>query len=70
MKSQELREKTAEELIQLQEELVHKLWKLRFDNHVNQLDDTSSIQRTRRDLARVKTLLTEHRAIAKNQTEA
>ncbi|MBW1762927.1 MAG: 50S ribosomal protein L29, partial [Deltaproteobacteria bacterium] len=44
-----------------------QLWKARFDNHTNQLDDTSSIPKLRRDLARVKTILTERRTEAANK---
>jgi len=59
MKAAELRERTDEELSELVGELKEKLWKTRFDNFTNQLDDTSSIQKIRRDIARVKGILTE-----------
>lgn len=59
MKASEIREKTQEELQELEAELRRKIWKARFDNLSNQLDDTSSIKKLRRDLARVKTILTE-----------
>lgn len=59
MKAAELRERTDEELNNLVGELKEKLWKTRFDNFTNQLDDTSSIQKIRRDIARVKGILTE-----------
>lgn len=62
MKSQEVREKTTEELTTLEKDLARQLWKARFDNHTNQLDDTSSIKKLRRDLARVKTILTQRRS--------
>jgi large subunit ribosomal protein L29 len=47
--------------------LRRQLWKARFDNHTNQLDDTSTIKKLRQDLARVKTILTERRADAANK---
>ena len=56
MKANEIREKSAEELVSLESDLRKKLFRARFDNHANQLDDTSSIQKTRRDLARVLTV--------------
>lgn len=59
MKAAELREQTDEELSALVGELKEKLWKTRFDNFTNQLDDTSSVQKIRRDIARVKGILTE-----------
>ncbi len=59
MKAEEVRERNAEELVSLQDDLRRQLWKARFDNHTSQLDDTSSVNKLRRDLARVKTILTE-----------
>ncbi len=59
MKAAEMREKTQEELTELEASLRRQIWKVRFDNLSNQLDDTSSIRKLRRDLARVKTLLTQ-----------
>ena len=55
----ELREQTSEELRAVQRDLVRELWKARFDNHTNQLDDTSKIKKLRRRIARVNTILTE-----------
>lgn len=59
MKAEEVRERSTEELVSLQDDLRRQLWKARFDNHTSQLDDTSSVNKLRRDLARVKTILTE-----------
>ena len=59
MKANDIRERTTEELRELVKELSKKLWKARFDNHTNQLDDTSEIPKIRRDIARVKTILVE-----------
>jgi large subunit ribosomal protein L29 len=62
MKPEDIRESTTEELAIMEGDLRRQIWKARFDNHSSQLDDTSSIQKLRRDLARVKTILTERRA--------
>ncbi len=62
MKPADIRESTIEELAIMEGDLRRQLWKARFDNHSSQLDDTSSIHKLRRDLARVKTILTERRA--------
>lgn len=59
MKPAEIRELSDEELKNLESDLARKLWKARFDNHTNQLDDTASIAQIRRDIARVKTIRTE-----------
>ncbi|HJK94319.1 MAG TPA: 50S ribosomal protein L29 [Polyangiaceae bacterium LLY-WYZ-15_(1-7)] len=67
MKPSEIREQTTEELEGLEQELQRKLWRARFDNHTNQLDDTSEIGRLRRDIARVKTILRERHAEASTE---
>lgn len=58
MKPKELREKTRDELERMEGELARELWKTRLKNFTNQLDDTAKIGRLRRDIARVKTMLT------------
>lgn len=59
MKPSEIREKTTEELVELEKTMARELFKARFANYSNQLDDTDSVRRSRRDIARVKTVLTE-----------
>jgi large subunit ribosomal protein L29 len=59
MKPSEIRERTDQELRELQQQLRQDLWKARFDNYSNQLDDTAKIRRMRRDLARIHTLRTQ-----------
>jgi len=66
VKTSELREHTDEELRNMETDLGHELWQARFDNHTNQLDDTSKIHKLRRRIATVKTILTE-RASASEQ---
>ena len=61
MKAAELRDQTLEELDIRERDLTRELWKTKMDNFTNQLDDTAKIGRLRRDIARVKTLLTERR---------
>jgi large subunit ribosomal protein L29 len=61
VKSSEVRERTDAELSSLEAELERKLWKARFDNHRNQLDSSSDIEKLRRDIARVKTIVGERR---------
>ena len=62
MKKTEIRERSAKDLLQLESELARDLWKARFTNFTNQLDDTAKIRRLRREIARVKTIRTEKQA--------
>ena len=64
MKAEDIRENypNIDDLEAFQKELARKLWKARFDNHTNQLDQTSEIKKLRRDIARVKTILTQKQA--------
>jgi large subunit ribosomal protein L29 len=55
----ELRDCTAERLQEIEKQLRREIFDARLKNYTNQLDDTASIRRARRNLARVKTLLTE-----------
>jgi large subunit ribosomal protein L29 len=57
MKASDLREKSVEDLRELQASLAHDTFQNRLKNFTNRLDDTSVIGKTRRDLARVITLL-------------
>jgi large subunit ribosomal protein L29 len=61
MKAKELRERTIEHLKELEKTLAREVFDAKFKNYTNRLNDTSSIRKTRRDLARVKTIL-EQRA--------
>jgi len=55
----ELRECNAERLQEIEKQIRREIFDARLKNYTNQLDDTASIRRARRNLARVKTLLTE-----------
>ena len=57
MKAADLREKSVEDLRELQKTLARDVFQNRLKNFTNRLDDTSSIRKTQRDLARVVTLL-------------
>ena len=64
MKTTELTERSASDLVLLESELARDLWKTRFSNYTNQLDYTAKIRRLRRQIARVKTVLTQKEAPA------
>jgi large subunit ribosomal protein L29 len=55
----ELKERSVGDLAVLEAELARDLWKSRFSNYTNQLDDTAKIRRLRRQIARVKTFITQ-----------
>ena len=57
MKAKDLREKSPEDLKELEKSTLRSVFDARFRNFTNRLDDTSTIAKTKRDLARVKTLL-------------
>ena len=59
LKATDLHERTVEDLRELEKTLTRDVFQNRFKNFTNRLDDSSQIQKLRRDLARVKTLLVE-----------
>jgi large subunit ribosomal protein L29 len=62
MKSKDLRERSVEDLRDLEKSLAKDTFTHRFKNFTNRLDDTSIINKTKRDLARVKTILRQMEA--------
>jgi large subunit ribosomal protein L29 len=67
MKAKDMREKSPEDLRELEKSLVRDAFQAKLKNFTNRLDDTSQIRKAKRDLARVKTLLGElHRSLAGN----
>jgi large subunit ribosomal protein L29 len=61
MKAKDLQERTTEHLLELEKSLANDVFQARFKNYTNRLNDTASINKARRDLARVKTILTQRR---------
>ena len=59
MKAKDLHGRTTEHLRELEKQLAGEVFQARFKNYTNRLNDTASIRKNRRDLARVKTLLTQ-----------
>ncbi|HCG80344.1 MULTISPECIES: 50S ribosomal protein L29 [Thalassolituus] len=57
MKASELKEKSVAELQSQLEELLGEQFKLRMSKATNQLGQTHLLRETRRDIARVKTVL-------------
>jgi large subunit ribosomal protein L29 len=59
MKARDLRDRSTEDLAELEKSLSAEFFQNRFKNFTNRLDDTSVIQKSKRDLARVKLILAE-----------
>lgn len=59
MKPSEIREKTDDELKKLEADLKEELFKLKLRHSMGQLRETSNLRKTRKDLARVKTIISE-----------
>ncbi|UCF58107.1 MAG: 50S ribosomal protein L29 [Deltaproteobacteria bacterium] len=59
MKAKELRDLSVEELKEKEGELNQELFNLRIQKATGQLGNTAIIGKTKRDLARVKTVLRE-----------
>ena len=59
MKAKELRELSAEELKEKEKEASQELFNLRFQKATGQLGNTAIIRKTKKNLARVKTMLRE-----------
>jgi len=59
MKASELRDKSPEELREELNSLLRAQFSLRMQKATQQLSNTSQIRKTRRDIARVRTIITE-----------
>jgi large subunit ribosomal protein L29 len=54
----DLRERTDKELVSVERQLQEDLFKLRLERATNQLENVAKVKTAKRDLARVKTLIT------------
>jgi large subunit ribosomal protein L29 len=61
MKAQELRDQSAEELVDKERDLSEQLFALRLQKVTGQLEKPSRVRQVRKDLARVLTILREKR---------
>ena len=62
MKAKDLRERSTEDLAGLKASLSKDLFSHKMKNFTGQLDDTSLINKTRKDIARIELLLSERAA--------
>ncbi len=61
MKVSELKDLNREELVQKERELTEELFNLKFQHATGQLENVMRVKATKRDIARVKTILNERR---------
>jgi large subunit ribosomal protein L29 len=59
MKINELRDKSSDELQTRERELSEQLFKLRFQRATGRMENPSKMGQVRREIARIKTLLSE-----------
>ena len=63
MKASDVRAKTNDELKQQVEDLSKEAFNLRFQRANGQLENTARVRQVRRDIARIKTVLSERRRV-------
>ena len=59
MKAREIREMGVEEMQRKRDDLREEIFNLRFQHGVGQLENTAKLKQTKRDIARVETLIKE-----------
>jgi large subunit ribosomal protein L29 len=62
LKPEKVREMSETDLVAKEKELSEQLMKLRFQKAIGQLDSGLKVRQTRRDIARVKTILKQKQA--------
>ena len=70
MKVKELRALPIEELANRRNELKEEHMRLRFSNVIKQLGDVTMIRKTRKEIARINTLITEKQRDAATEQNA
>ena len=66
MKASEIREMNLEEMQRKVSDLKEELFNLRFQHEIGQLENPNKMKQTRRDIAKVKTIIRE--VESKNKT--
>lgn len=67
MKASQIRELSLDELVRKQHDLKQELFNLRFQHGSNQLENTSKLKLTKRELARTNTIIQEKTIQPKKQ---
>jgi large subunit ribosomal protein L29 len=66
VRAKEIRERNTQELQSLIDEAKQTLFQARIKNATHQLTNTSSVQKARREVARIETVLAERKKTARN----
>jgi len=61
IKASELKDKNIDELVKQVKNLKQELFNLRFQHRTGQLENTSALSKTKKNIARVLTVLTEQK---------
>ncbi|MBW1769859.1 MAG: 50S ribosomal protein L29 [Deltaproteobacteria bacterium] len=68
MKASELRELSLEELGHKLSDMTQELFNLRFQRATDQLENATRLRQTRREIARVKTVLREQQIVSSRES--
>ena len=68
MKASEIRELSREEMERKRDELREALFNLHFQHGIGQLENTAKLKQTKKDVARVETILREKHQTMKGET--
>ena len=68
MKASELRELSLEELEHKLSDMTQELFNLRFQRATDQLENATRLQQTRREIARIKTVLREQQIVSSRES--
>jgi len=69
MKVTEIRELSPQEIEQKRVELQEEIFNLRFQHGIGQLENTAKLKQTKREIARVETILREKQQTQQSETE-
>jgi len=69
MRAKELRERTDEELRGMLTDEKASLFNNRIKNATHQLEDTSALHKSRREIARIRTIVTQRETAASKASE-
>lgn len=69
MKSGEIREMSLEEMQRKRDDLKEEIFNLRFQHGAGQLENTAKLKQTKRDIARIETLIKENQRADKSEVE-
>ena len=69
MKSKEIRDMSLEDMQRKRDDMREEIFNLRFQHGIGQLENTGKLKQTKRDIARIETLIKEHQRADKPEVE-